>query len=244
MPQIFEVGGCIRDEFLGIRSKDIDYTYVSDNTEDINLAFSEMTEWMKSEGFEIFLSTPDMVTIRAKFPKGSQHENTVADFVLARKEIGYSENSRRPKVVPGTLYDDLLRRDFTCNAIARSIKGEIIDPFNGIDAIKRRELITPMDPLVTFHDDPLRILRAMRFSLTKSFTIEENTYAAMLDEKAWSKFQIVVKVDRIRDELTKCFKHDTIGTLKFLNKMSLRAPYIMENIFTNGLWLMPTNKEN
>ena len=244
MPQIFEVGGCIRDEFLGLKSKDIDYTYVSENREDINAAFSEMTEWMKNEGFEIFLSTPEMVTIRAKFPKGSPNENTVADFVLARKEIGYSEYSRRPQVVPGTLYDDLSRRDFTCNAIARSIDGEIIDPFNGVDAIKRKELVTPLDPMITFYDDPLRILRAMRFSITKQFKIEYHTYMAMLDEKAWSKFEKVVKVDRIRDELTKCFRYDTIATLDFLNTMSINQPEIMSLIFANGLWLMPTNKEN
>lgn len=247
--QIFEVGGCIRDEFLGLQSKDIDFTYVSSNRDSIEDAFSEMVEWMNSEGFEIFLSTPEMVTVRAKFPKQSTRKNLVADFVLARKELGYTQDSRRPIVVPGSLEDDLARRDFTCNAIAKSLDGEIIDPFNGIQAIKDKVLITPLDPLITFQDDPLRVLRAFRFSITKGFSIEKRTELAMLNGEVWQKFEKVVSGERVREELTKCFKHDTVKTMSdLLHYFDMKIPFEsginpIQTIFSKGLWLMPTFKE-
>ena len=141
MPKIFKVGGCVRDELLGVKSKDIDFTFVLDNLDKtVEDGFQEMTDWMQSEGFEIFLSTPDCFTIRAKFPKGSENEKLVADFVMARKEVGYIPNTRQPIIVPGTLYDDLERRDFTLNALAKDEDGNIIDYFEGMWALENKLL--------------------------------------------------------------------------------------------------------
>ena len=104
MPQIFKVGGCVRDKILGIESKDIDFTFVLDDlNRTVEEGFDEMTNWMKEREFEIFLSTPDCFTIRAKFPKGDKNEGLVADFVMARKEIGYIPGTRQPILELGAL---------------------------------------------------------------------------------------------------------------------------------------------
>ena len=152
MPQIFKVGGCVRDKFLGVDSKDIDFTFVLDELDEtVEQGFQIMTEWMTERGFEIFLSTPDCFTIRARFPKDHQFNGMVADFVMARKEVGYVEGTRRPILELGTLHDDLLRRDFTVNAIAASVDGEIIDPFGGVADLKLGILRTPLPAEQTMH---------------------------------------------------------------------------------------------
>lgn len=126
MIRIFEVGGCVRDEILGVPSKDIDFAMEAPS-------FQAMKEYMEAENFKIFLETPEYFTIRAKFPNSS----LVADFVLCRKEFGYSNNRHPDLVEVGTIYDDLSRRDFTINAIAKSLdSGEFLDPHNGIDDLK------------------------------------------------------------------------------------------------------------
>ena len=136
MFKFYEVGGKVRDEILGLASKDVDYVAVpgDDLLKDIESAhtmFNILEGYLKEEGFEIFLVTTDCFTIRAKFPKNHKYEG-VADFVMARKEIGYIPGTRQPMVVPGTLYDDLERRDFTLNALAKDENGDIIDFFDGL----------------------------------------------------------------------------------------------------------------
>ena len=167
--KFYEVGGKVRDEILEIESKDVDYVAVpgEDPLKNISSAhamFRLLEEYLKIEGFEIFLSTPDCFTIRAKFPKDHKYQG-VADFVMARKEVGYIPGTRTPMVVPGSLYDDLERRDFTLNALAKDEDGKIIDFFNGLKHLKSGQLVTPLDCEVTFNDDPLRILRAIRFCI-------------------------------------------------------------------------------
>jgi len=124
MFQKFEVGGCLRDEFKGIPSKDVDFAVEAPS-------FEAMRDELIEDGFEIFEERPEFFTIRAKVPKGNPLEDRtrVADFVMCRKD-GPSSDGRRPDFVePGTIFDDLARRDFTVNAIARNaITGEIIDP--------------------------------------------------------------------------------------------------------------------
>ena len=235
MPKIFLVGGCIRDKILGVQSKDIDFTFVLDDLNGtVEQGFEHMTQWLKSEGFEIFLSTPDCFTIRAKFPKGHKHQG-VADFVMARKEIGYVEGTRTPIVVPGTLKDDLERRDFTVNAMAKGDDGKIIDLFDGMNDLKRMVLITPLPPEQTFNDDPLRVLRAVRFAITKGFSLKFLDY--YINNYDYENKMGVVSTERIREELLKCFKHDTMGTLDMLNDYPTLKRYIFENKL---MWLKPT----
>jgi tRNA nucleotidyltransferase (CCA-adding enzyme) len=131
MSKIYKVGGCVRDKLLGLDSKDIDFTFVCEDSQTVEGGWIEMTSWMKINGFEIFLSTPEMFTIRAKFPKDHQYAGMVADFVMARREVGYTKGTRHPLLELGTLEDDLIRRDFTLNAMAEDIDGNIIDLFDG-----------------------------------------------------------------------------------------------------------------
>lgn len=255
MFKFYEVGGKIRDELLGLTNKDVDYVAVprgylldagcgnSDGTitplytaEDM---FRKLEGFLRSEKFEIFLITPECYTIRAKFPEGYKYQG-VADFVMARKEVGYIPNTRTPIVEPGNLYDDLSRRDFTVNALAKDPDtGEIIDYFGGLEDIKEKLLRTPLPPIVTFDDDPLRILRGIRFSITKRLRVSEDMWQAM---KAYDYFDKmpVVSEERIREELTKCFKCNSSLTLGWLSELTDLRDYIFKN---TNLWLKPTSEK-
>ena len=242
MPQIFKVGGCVRDKFLGVDSKDIDFTFVLDELDEtVEQGFQIMTEWMTERGFEIFLSTPDCFTIRARFPKDHQFNGMVADFVMARKEVGYVEGTRRPILELGTLHDDLLRRDFTVNAIAESVDGEIIDPFGGVADLKLGILRTPLPAEQTMMDDPLRILRALRFKITKGFSIDDQIWLAMAQPEILEKLKTTVSAERIRDEVFKMMKQDTPMTIKVLSLVDNHSiPGFIDLVFGRGLWLKPT----
>jgi tRNA nucleotidyltransferase/poly(A) polymerase len=241
MPRIYKVGGCVRDRLLEIESKDIDFTFVVD---DINMSvedgFASMYKYLSDEGFTIFLSTPDCFTIRAKFPSNHPNTGMVADFVLARKEVEYVPGTRRPILELGTLEDDLRRRDFTLNALAEDEDGNIIDLFNGIEDLKRGYLRTPLPCTDTFNDDPLRILRAIRFCITKGFWIGDY----MNDTIRYYDYETkmtVVSIERIREELYKCFKHDTLKTLNTLHEYPALRNYIFES---GALWLKPTMEKS
>ena len=124
--KIFEVGGCVRDEILGVHTKDIDFTFVLDNTDmTVEEGWSKMLSILESDGFKIFLKTPDCFTVRAMFPKGHEHEGLVADFVMSRKEVGVIPGTRKPILELGTLEDDLMRRDFTLNSLCKDENGNI-----------------------------------------------------------------------------------------------------------------------
>jgi tRNA nucleotidyltransferase/poly(A) polymerase len=237
MPKLFKVGGCVRDRLLGVKTKDIDFVFVLDNLDKtVEEGFQEMKSWMENEGFTIFLSVPEMYTIRAKFPPDHKFAKLDADFVMARKEIGYEEGTRRPILELGTLEDDLVRRDFTVNAMAEDEDGNIIDLFNGMDHLKFKILITPLDTNITMSDDPLRLIRALRFSITKDFRISNDIWNE-LNNFDYDEKMGVVSIERIREELLKCFKHDTLKTLNKLNEFKYLRDYVFKN---NLLWLKPT----
>lgn len=242
MPKIFVVGGAVRDKLLGIMSKDIDYTFVLDDlNRTVQEGFEEMTNYMKTNGFEIFLSTPECFTIRAKFPKGSKNEKLVADFVMARKEVGYIPGTRNPILQLGTLEDDLIRRDFTVNAMAEDEDGNLIDLFGGQEDLKRKVLRTPLNPRVTMMDDPLRILRALRFSIVKGFSIHYEIWHAFGQKEILEKLRDTVSGERIREEVFKMMKHDTINSVKLLMDVDTHhIPGFLKLVFGKGMWLKPT----
>lgn len=242
--KFYEVGGKIRDELLGLKSKDVDYVAVP--TDELfkygygaEQMFTVLLDYLHSERFEVFLVTEDCYTIRAKFPEGYKYQG-VADFVMARKEVGYIPGTRTPIVEPGNLYDDLSRRDFTVNAMAKDPDtGEIIDYFDGMKDLESRILRTPLDPMVTLDDDPLRILRGIRFSITKNMHFTSELRRLIKDYDYISKM-VVVSEDRIRDELCKCFKYNTFSTLHYLETF----PDLRDYIFTHTkLWLKPTTEQ-
>ena len=249
---LYKVGGCIRDNILGIKSKDIDYTFefkkyfiqqYSYNKAD--WFYGQMNNILKEDGFEIFLETPEAFTTRARFPIGHQFEGLTADFVMARKESYPNKDTRMPVVEIGTLYDDQLRRDFTVNSIAEDENGNLIDPFGGIKDIERKILKCPIDAQISFNDDPLRMLRAIRFCITKDFFMDDDIDTVIrYDEKMWVKFEKVVSRERIRDEIYKMMKHNSVESMKLLIYLDNQSSIdIMGKIFKDDLWLEPTTKK-
>ena len=242
MIKLFEVGGCVRDEILGIHTKDIDFTVVIDKPgEDLSVdeGWFLMKHFLLTEGFKLFLETKDCFTIRAMFPKEHKHEGLVADFVLARKEVGVIPGTRKPVLELGTLEDDLTRRDFTVNALCKKDDGSLIDLFDGQQDLQDKVLRTPLDPMTTLMDDPLRLLRGLRFSITKGFTLSDDLHKAMLQPELLTKLKEVVSQERMREEVQKMMKHDTVKSLQLLQSV----PGLLEVVFSDGMWLMPTTKQ-
>lgn len=185
------IGGFVRDIFLERTSKDIDVVAIGKG---IDLA----TKLKENLGEEAHLSVfKNFGTAQIKF------NDLEIEFVGARKE-SYSRDSRKPIVEDGSLQDDQLRRDFTINALAIGLSqhnfGKLLDPFNGLEDLKNKIIRTPLDPKITYSDDPLRMMRAIRFASQLGFFIEERSLAAISENK--ERISIVSK-ERIADELNK-----------------------------------------
>ena len=233
--KFYKVGGCNRDFFMGLESKDIDFAVEAPS-------FQEMRGQLVSDGFQIFIENEEFLTIRAKVPGGHplSKETNVADFVMCRKD-GPSSDGRRPDFVePGTILDDLARRDFTVNAIAQDVEtGEFIDPFNGINDIEDRNLVFVGNPFTRIEEDGLRVLRAFRFEITKNLKPLASTDIASRSNTA-SKMLSSVSVERIREEINLMFNFDTIATI---NKFNTLSEDMMSAIFRDGLRLESTLKK-
>lgn len=241
--ELYLVGGINRDEILGIESKDIDYAVdMLEHKGALELApevlYSLMNTKLLEEGFEIFLETPDCFTTRAKFPDNHKYSG-VADFVMCRKETYPDSKSRRPVVKTGTLYNDLERRDFTMNAIAKDSDGNYIDPFKGREDIAFKIIRTVKDSAESLNEDPLRFFRALRFAVTKEFDFSDDLLNALSIYNP-NRFELVSS-ERVREELYKMLKHNTKRSLKILTKVNPEAfDYIFDN---KDLWLKPTNEQ-
>ena len=246
--QTYLVGGAVRDEILGVKSKDLDYVVVLNSNEPIVCGFSrepkdpfdKLVYRLERDGFKVFDQNRKFFTVRAKFPKGDHRYPMVGDFVLARKEADYSDGRHPDTVEVGTLGDDLKRRDFTMNAIAKEANGNLIDPHGGQLDIKRRLVRAVGDPFERLSEDPLRALRAIRFAVTKGFNIDPNLRAAMhepavVEGVASSK----VADERIDAELSKAFRADTVASLLILSDF----PALMSAAFSGKVSLDSTMKQ-
>jgi len=218
--KMYMVGGYVRDKMLGVESKDIDYTVVLEDYEIRQLEGGSVTpfEYMVSVlrdamGFEIFLETPPYLTVRARFPKGHKHSGTTADFVLARKEGKYTDGRRPDKVTPGTLQDDLARRDFTINAMALDEDGKLIDPFGGKEDLEHRLIRCVGEPDDRIAEDALRALRALRFAITKGMRIELRLRHVLHSKLCAFLVENTIADERISDEVSKMLRHDPIKTM-------------------------------
>ncbi|MCP9611483.1 CCA tRNA nucleotidyltransferase [Coprobacter tertius] len=187
----YVIGGYVRDIFLKRNSKDIDIVTVGSG---IELASAIAERLGKKAYLSVF---KNFGTAQIKY------KNTEVEFVGARKE-SYTHDSRKPVVENGSLCDDQNRRDFTINALAICLNkdkfGELIDPFQGIEDLQNKIIRTPLDPDITFSDDPLRMMRAIRFATQLQFSIEEKTFDAISRNKERIK---IISKERIIDELNK-----------------------------------------
>ena len=203
--ECYVVGGYVRDIFLERPSNDIDVVVVGSG-----IAVAE--ELKRQLGRKAHLSVfRNFGTAQVKFrQKGREYE---VEFVGARRE-SYSHDSRKPIVEDGTLEDDQNRRDFTINAMAICLNskrfGELVDPFNGIADLEDGIIATPLDPEITFSDDPLRMIRCIRFATQLNFRIEEETFEAL--QRMADRIKIV-SGERIEVELNKIMMapHPSIG---------------------------------
>jgi tRNA nucleotidyltransferase/poly(A) polymerase len=229
--EMYTVGGCVRDEILGVKSKDIDYSVVLSpddfpkvgNVVEMPTAFDVMRNKLIQMGFKIFLETPEYFTIRAQFPKEKtgiagviENSGLTADFVLARKESGYTDGRRPDSVQIGTLRDDLKRRDFTMNAIAKDAEGNLIDPFGGVKDINDGIISAVGSAQDRLEEDALRAVRALRFSVTKGFIIDPDLRFAMNTATVLTSIKHKISDERIKDELSKMFRFDTRKSLDAL----------------------------
>jgi poly(A) polymerase len=186
----FVIGGFVRDLLLGRNSKDVDVVTSGDGIELAN----KVAELLKVKKVSVFRTFGTAMFV---------YRDWQIEFVGARKE-SYSSDSRNPHVKPGTIEDDQNRRDFTINALAISLQqadyGRLIDPFQGIEDLENSLIRTPLDPDITFTDDPLRMMRAIRFAAQLNFSILPETLEAITRNA--SRISII-SMERISDELNK-----------------------------------------
>jgi tRNA nucleotidyltransferase/poly(A) polymerase len=190
--KIYIIGGYVRDKILGINKTDYDITVVGDAIKFANIVAEKLdTKVVEYARFRTALVPYNKVQI---------------EFVGTRIEE-YTKGSRKPKVVEGTLFDDIKRRDFTVNTLAASLNKSnfsvVIDEFNGLKHIEEKLLVTPLDPIVTYKDDPLRMMRAARFASQLNFKIEEESFQSI---KAVATEIVNISQERITDEFFKILK--------------------------------------
>ncbi|MBO4599846.1 MAG: HD domain-containing protein, partial [Bacteroidales bacterium] len=210
----YAVGGVVRDYFLQRHCTDIDIVCVGNGIELAKATAKSINHNIEVSVFKNFGT--------ASFTYHNEGENWQIEFVGARRE-SYRRESRKPIVEDGTLEDDQNRRDFTINAMAICLNknrfGELVDPFNGLADLEDGIIATPLEPGITFSDDPLRMMRCIRFATQLNFQIEDETFAAL--ERMADRIKIV-SGERIKDELNKIIMapHPSIG-FEYLQRCGL-----------------------
>lgn len=218
---VYIVGGYVRDLLMKrTASTDIDFVTEQNGIELAQTVAKDIDPKLKVSVFKTYGTA--MI----------KYKDLELEFVGARKE-SYTENSRKPEVEGGTLEDDQKRRDFTINAMAISLNkanfGELVDPFNGVEDLEKRILRTPLEPAQTYSDDPLRMMRAVRFASTLNFVIEEKSLNAIRQEAERIK---IVSMERIMVEFNKIMMSKKpsvgLGLMEETGLLKLIIPELLE----------------
>jgi poly(A) polymerase len=201
--EVYIIGGFVRDKILGRPTSDADIVCVGNA---IDLANEVAMMYSPRPAVAVYRN---FGTAHFKIPSGEKTIGVLdVEFVGARRE-SYRASSRKPDIVPGTLEDDQNRRDFTINALAISLNkmnyGQLADPFNGLRDLAEKRIHTPLEPLMTFSDDPLRMLRAIRFAAQLSFQIDPETFSAIVQDADRIR---IISQERITEELNKIIATD------------------------------------
>ncbi len=223
--ETYVVGGFVRDYLLNRgQKKDIDFVTVGNGI----LLAKELANK---------LGNTSQVSVFKRFGTAMfKYKDTDLEFVGARKE-SYSEDSRKPHVEDGTLEDDQKRRDFTINTLAISMNkenfGELIDPFNGVEDLNNKIIKTPLEPNITYSDDPLRMMRAIRFAAQLDFEIEKKSFQAIIDNAERIN---IVSFERVMDEFQKIMMTDkpSVGLL-LLEQSGLMQHILPELVALKGI---------
>ncbi len=234
--RMFLVGGMVRDQLLNRPSKDADFAVEAKD-------FDAMVAALSSDGFKIFQARPEYGTVRAQFPEKDKRRSTFGnvkdvDFVLCRRDGFYTDGRRPESVAPGTLADDLARRDFTINAMALAEDGSLIDPHFGQVDIQQRVIRCVGDPQERIEEDFLRAVRAVRFAVTLGFTVGAALMAVLRSDTVVAGVEAIPH-ERRRDELTKMFTHGSLETIEALTSVSRD----FAEASLTGLRLQPTTRQ-
>jgi len=230
-PKVYIIGGYVRDKILKRKTKDKDYMMVLDNYDvSTSQGFKIMCEYLETHKIKIIKKYPEILTIKVKINKMNH------DFTLARKDHMYAIDSRVPKITVSMFEDDIFRRDFNINALAieidiKNIHNDEDDKFNpenvidlvkGVQDIKNKRIRTLNEARKSLLDDPLRILRGLRLSVTLDFELDESFFEALVNPEIWEKFSSknVISNHRIIEELNKMLYHDTFKSMILIHKLN------------------------
>jgi tRNA nucleotidyltransferase/poly(A) polymerase len=206
--ETYLIGGFVRDKLLGRETKDADFVCVGDAIElakETAKLFTPVPQvnYFKTFGTAHIKINLSVINDSLQSPHAGNGGAFDLEFVGARKE-SYVLHSRKPDVEPGTVKDDQDRRDFTINTLGISLNendyGKLVDPFNGLQDLNNKIIRTPLEPVQTFSDDPLRMMRGIRFASQLGFTIEEKTWQGIIDSALRIK---IISQERITDELNR-----------------------------------------
>lgn len=250
--KMYLVGGYIRDKVLGRKSKDIDIAVEG-------VTYAEMKQWLIDNNFNIACEEPQFFRIKAgrnesliqqdlKFYdhlggvveiKASELKGKYIDFLLTRSDGLYSDGRHPDEVKPASILEDLSRRDLTFNSLALNLgTGELLDPFNGLADLEEKVVKCVGDPNERFREDPLRILRAIRFAVTLNCNeIDATTWEGMFNNRLLLE---TVEPNRIRHEMNLALKTSTFHTLTLIEPLLISGLIFNKN---TGLWLKVTNEQ-
>lgn len=234
--KLYLVGGAVREIVRGHEDKIKDWDFAVEAE-----SYEHMRDWMVANGFEIFVETPQYMTIRARTPKdgfifaGRDMAGKTFDFALCRTESGYTDGRRPDSVQPATIESDLSRRDFTMNAMALNMDGDLLDLFNGREDIEWGKIQCVGYASDRFHEDSLRMIRALRFAVQLDFEFGYHVHAFL---EGHPHMLPQIEPNRVREELNKALKISTARTIDEI--VYLNWQY---ELFSNGLWLESTHKK-